>query len=227
MASIAENLQAVRQQMAAACQRVQRDPATVRLVAVSKTRPASQVMAAMAAGQLLFGENRVQETREKMARLSATPAHFHLIGPLQRNKVQEAVALFDMIESVDSLEVAREIHRRASRPMAILVQVNVGREPQKHGFAPEELAEALGVLAGLSQIRVEGLMTVPPLLDDPEAVRPCFRQLAELARHMDGLAIPGIGMGELSMGMSHDFTTAIEEGATLVRVGSAIFGPRY
>lgn len=227
--SIAHNLERVRREMEAACRRAGRDPASVRLVAVSKTHPAEAVREAVAAGQLLFGENRVQEAREKIPLVPEAGVGWHLIGPLQSNKVKLALPLFRMIESVDSLALAQEIGRRMppGERMPILVQINVGGEAQKHGLADGGgVVETLRAMAGIEGLRVRGLMTVPPYLSDPEAVRPYFRQLADWARRIAEEGIDGVEMAELSMGMSHDFAVAIEEGATLVRVGSAIFGAR-
>lgn len=226
--SIADHLARVRERMARACDRAGRDPASVRLVAVSKTHPAEAVVEAVAAGQLLFGENRVQEARDKIP-LVPEVAGWHLIGPLQSNKVKMALPLFRMIESVDSLELAREIGRRLSpgEEMPILVQINVGGEVQKHGLADGGgVLETLRAMGGIPGVRVRGLMTVPPYASDPEGVRPYFRQLADWARRVREAGMDGVEMAELSMGMSHDFEVAIEEGATLVRVGSAIFGAR-
>ncbi|MBF0154202.1 MAG: YggS family pyridoxal phosphate-dependent enzyme [Magnetococcales bacterium] len=226
MSGIADNLATIRARIRAAAKRTGRDPDGVRLVAVSKTQPVSALRAALAAGQVIFGESRVQETREKRAHLQTHPLQWHLIGPLQRNKVKVAVSLFDMIQSVDSVALAEEIHRRTTTPMPVLVQVNLGREPQKHGLAPAETKAAIRAMAAFSGIAVCGLMTIPPWSDDPEASRPFFRELATLARDLEQCAIPGVSMREISMGMSEDYVVAVEEGATLVRVGTAIFGER-
>ncbi len=236
MKSIHENLTAIRARIDAACARAGRDPGRVRLVAVSKTKPASAVGDALAAGQTLFGENRVLEARDKIPLVQPAPAAaapvWHLIGPLQRNKVKLAVRLFSMIHSVDSLSLAGEIDKRVRgqgeswRPLPVLVQVNIGGERQKHGLAPESLPEALTAMAPLPGIAIHGLMAIPPHAADAEAVRPYFKKMAELAAEMDSLGLPGVAMAELSMGMSGDFEVAVEEGATLVRVGSALFGPR-
>lgn len=232
MGTIFDNLSHIQQQIAAACARTGRDPSKVRLVAVSKTKPASAVLAAMTGGQFLFGENRVQEARDKiplvLADCGPQPPQWHLIGPLQRNKVKGAIKLFSMVHSVDSVSLARELSKRADnpRPLPILVQVNVGREPQKSGFMPAKTAAAIAEMAEFTGIQVQGLMTVPPFVADAEAVRPFFQELAQLAANIRKLQIDGVVMHELSMGMSHDYTVAVEEGATLVRVGSALFGSR-
>ncbi|MBF0426384.1 MAG: YggS family pyridoxal phosphate-dependent enzyme [Magnetococcales bacterium] len=226
MPGIATNLATIRTRMHEAALRVGRDPATVRLVAVSKTQPATAIRTAHTTGQLLFGESRVQEARQKRDALQELPLQWHLIGPLQRNKVKMAVTLFDLIESVDSLALAEEIQRRVSTPLPILVQINIGGEAQKHGLAPAEAEHVIRAMAQLPGIQVRGLMTIPPWNEDPEASRPHFRALATLARHLAQQAIPGVTMAELSMGMSQDYTVAIEEGATLVRIGTALFGER-
>jgi PLP dependent protein len=230
---ISNNLHHIQEQIVSACERSQRDPGGVRLVAVSKTKPASAVLAAIAEGQLLFGENRVQEARDKIPLVSGgvvgdVVMQWHLIGPLQRNKVKGAVKLFSMVHSVDSVALAGELGKRAlePRPLPILVQVNVGREPQKTGFLPEQVIDAIEQMAMFDGIQVQGLMTIPPITPDAEGARPYFRELAQLADRVRGLQIEGVVMNELSMGMSHDFTVAVEEGATLVRVGSALFGIR-
>ncbi|MBF0172521.1 MAG: YggS family pyridoxal phosphate-dependent enzyme [Magnetococcales bacterium] len=228
MSHIVSTLATLRETMAEACQRAGRRPESVQLLAVSKTQPAGMVNQAAMAGQRMFGENRVQEAREKIPLVQQTGLHWHLIGPLQRNKVKLAVQWFEMIQSVDSVDLAREIDRRMApdRIMPILLQVNVGGEVQKSGLAPQALEPALLEIAQLPRLSVQGLMTVPPYEEDPRSTRPYFRQLANLARAMTALSIPGVSMETLSMGMSHDFEVAIEEGATMVRIGSSLFGTR-
>ncbi|MBF0414850.1 MAG: YggS family pyridoxal phosphate-dependent enzyme [Magnetococcales bacterium] len=214
--------------MRQACLNVGRDPGSVQLVAVSKTHPAEMVDQVAMAGHSLFGENRVQEAREKIARVQQPGLQWHLIGPLQRNKVKWAVQLFQMIQSVDSVELAQEINRRMpeDRIMPVLLQVNVGGEKQKSGLHPVDLPKVAREVAQLPHLSLQGLMTVPPFTEDPQQSRPFFRTLAELARSTYAMAIPGVSMDTLSMGMSHDFEVAIEEGATLVRIGSSLFGRR-
>ncbi|MBF0456152.1 MAG: YggS family pyridoxal phosphate-dependent enzyme [Magnetococcales bacterium] len=232
MGTVSDNLRHIHQQIALACEKSARDPGQVRLVAVSKTKPASAVLEALAGGQRLFGENRVQEARDKIPLVAAgqggEDAQWHLIGPLQRNKVKEAVQLFSLVHSVDSTALAEALSKRAvkPRPLPVLIQVNVGREPQKKGFMPEQVQEAIEQMASLDGIRIRGLMTVPPVVAEAEEARPYFRALAQLAHTLEGVGIQGVEMAELSMGMSHDYPVAVEEGATLVRVGSALFGAR-
>jgi len=215
-AMIAENLARIRDRIASACARAGRDPASVTLVAVSKTHPAAAVEAAIAAGQTVFGENRVQEAATKFPGLRAAhPAlRLHLIGALQTNKARDATALADVIESLDRPRLAAVLAAEARRP-GLLVQVNTGDEPQKAGVAKADAASFLRACRDDHGLAIDGLMCIPPAEADP---RPHFAWLAELAARE--------GLATLSMGMSGDFEVAVEEGATLVRVGSAIFGTR-
>lgn len=226
--SIQTNLEEIRARMAAACARAGRDPASVRLVAVSKTKPAPLIEQAAAAGQTLFGENYVQEFVAKTEQVAA-PVTWHFIGSLQSNKVKYLRGKVALIHSVDRLSLAKEIDRqwrKLDRPVDILLQLNLGQEASKSGTEEQALELLVRQVADLPFVRIRGLMALPPYLPDPEQVRPFFRRLAQLARDIDRLAIAGVEMKELSMGMSNDFEVAIEEGATLVRVGSAIFGAR-
>lgn len=209
--------------MDAACQRSGRDLESVKLVAVSKTHPANVIREAIAAGLTVFGENRVQEAENKIAELGREGIEWHLIGHLQSNKARRAVELFDVIQSVDSVELATRLDRicgemgRGSLP--VLMQVDLAGETTKSGVAETDLPQLIDVVRGCKHLSLKGLMVLPPYFDDPEATRPYFRRLRELRdRHTLG--------GDLSMGMSHDFEVAIEEGATIVRVGTAIFGER-
>ncbi|HEY2916534.1 MAG TPA: YggS family pyridoxal phosphate-dependent enzyme [Candidatus Limnocylindrales bacterium] len=216
----------VRQAITAAAQRAGRDPADVTLVAVTKGFGPEVAAAAVAAGLTTLGENRVQEAASKVAITGAT---WHLIGPLQSNKARRAVELFDAIETVDSLDLARRLdglagEQQPARSLPVLLQVNVDADPAKAGFGPDELARDLEALLALPNLRLDGLMTVGRLADSPEAARPTFRRLADLAARLRSDA-PALGAA-LSMGMSDDFEVAIEEGATIVRVGQAIFGDR-
>jgi len=216
----AERLAAINARIAAAARGVGRDPATVKLIAVSKTFGAEDILPVLEAGQRLFGENRVQEAKAKWPALKArfTDVELHLIGPLQSNKAQEAVALFDVIHSLDRPKIAQaiaaEMTRQGRRPR-LLVQINTGEEPQKAGVMPREAAAFVEICRAELKLDVAGLMCIPPVEEEP-AVH--FAFLAKLARET--------GLAELSMGMSADFETAVELGATYVRVGSAIFGAR-
>jgi pyridoxal phosphate enzyme (YggS family) len=226
MSHIARNLEDVRSRIAAAARRAGRDPGAVRLVAVSKTVDLDRIREALAAGQRLFGENYVQEARDKIAVLGSE-ANWHLVGHLQTKKAKAAVELFDLIHSVDRLKLAQALDQAAARSgkvQEILLQVNLAGEESKSGAAPEDLPELLQQVSRLSQVRVLGLMTMPPWLADPEAVRPYFRALREWRDRCR--THTGLPLEELSMGMSGDFEVAVEEGATLVRVGTSIFGSR-
>lgn len=212
--------------VAEACRRVGRDPAGVQLVAVSKTVPVARLEAAIAAGLTTLGENRVQEADSKSALL--TGASWHLVGPLQSNKARRAVELFDVIESVDSVELAHRLDRLAGElgraPLGAYLQVNVDRDDAKAGFEPETLAAKAGELAVLSNLRLLGLMTVGRLVFSAEEARPTFERLRALSGRLRA-AVPGLGAG-LSMGMTDDYAVAVEEGATVIRVGRALFGTR-
>lgn len=227
--SIQSNLKDIHERIAAACQRANRNPDDVRLVAVSKTKPAAMIDQAAESGQTLFGENYVQEFVAKTEEVTA-PVTWHFIGSLQTNKVKYLRGKVTMIHSVDRLSLAKEIDRQWSKldnPVDILIQVNLGEEETKSGTDEAALQDLVRQVAQLPHVRIRGLMALPPYLDDPEEVRPFFRRLRQLAESIATLKLPGVEMRELSMGMSHDFEAAIEEGATLVRVGSAIFGSRY
>ncbi len=222
----AENLNAIRQRIAAACVRSSRDPASVTLLAVSKTHPPETIRAAVEAGQLLFGENKIQEAKAKIP-LCPGRARWQFIGHLQSNKVRDAVELFDMIQGVDSLAIAREISKRAvqaAKTMPILLEVNVAGEGSKFGYQPEQLLAELNELNALPKIEIHGLMAIPPYTPLPEKARPYFQKLREL-NHQAG-ALLGAPLPQLSMGLSGDFEVAIEEGATIVRIGTALFGER-
>jgi PLP dependent protein len=206
-----------------------RPPGDIRLVAVGKTHPVDAIEAAIEAGAAIVGENYVQEARAKFDALAHRPAQWHFIGHLQSNKAKHAVRLFELIHTVDSIKLGSELDRqarKAGKVQDVLIQVNLAGEGRKAGVAQGDAPELARRLGTLENIQVRGLMTIPPYFDDPERARPCFAALRELRDHLRALAIPGIEMSELSMGMTGDFEAAIEEGATLVRIGSAIFGER-
>jgi pyridoxal phosphate enzyme (YggS family) len=224
--SLAENLDAIQQRIRSACERAGRDPGSVTLLAVTKGQPPEVVSAAAQLGQVLFGENKVQEARAKIP-LCPGRLRWHFIGHLQSNKCREAAELFEMIQSVDSLPLARELNRRAeqaAKRVPVLLEVNVAGEASKFGYAPERLLAELKELNTLPRLELHGLMTVPPWASEPEKARPHFRRLREL-KEQAGMVL-GAPLPHLSMGMSGDFEIAIEEGATLVRIGTSLFGPR-
>jgi len=226
--SVAENLKAVMDRIAAAAKRAGRDPSSVRLVTVTKTVAPERIREAVAAGAAILGENRVQEAKEKIEALG-TIASWHLIGRLQTNKAKYAVRLFDLIHSVDTIGLARELDKQAAKTgkvQDVLIEVSIAGEASKAGMAVREAPALVRGVASLRHVRVRGLMTMPPYSEDPDDSRPFFRVLRELAEAIAKENIPGVSMQELSMGMSGDFEVAVEEGATLVRVGTAIFGER-
>jgi pyridoxal phosphate enzyme (YggS family) len=219
LATIAERVAHVRQRVERAAERAGRSPADVTIVAVSKGFPPSAIDEVVVAGIADVGENRVQEATAKIAALRGLPVTWHLVGHLQTNKAKTALELFDIIHSVDSLHLAQVLsHPDRSGPLPILLEVNVAAEASKFGFAPAEVAAAAQVVARLPHLDLRGLMTVAPFVSDPETVRPVFRELRRLR--------DALGLRALSMGMTDDFEVAIEEGATLVRIGRAIFGER-
>lgn len=224
--SLAENLERVRRRIAEACARAGRDPASVTLMAVSKNQPPERVAEAAGLGLGLFGENRVQEARAKIP-LCPGRLQWHFIGHLQSNKARDAVAAFGMIQSVEGLALAAEIQKQAekqARQAPVLLEVNVAGESSKHGWNPERLLAEFDEANRFTRLEIHGLMTVAPYAVDPERVRPVFRRLRELRdRCAERLGAP---LPVLSMGMSGDLEVAVEEGATMVRVGSALFGPR-
>ena len=226
--SISENLAEIRQRIRTAAEAAGRDPSSVRLVAVSKTRPAADIIEAYRAGQTDFGENYIQELTGKLEHV-ADPVEWHVIGHLQSNKVKYIAGRVALIHSVDRLSLAEEISRqwgRLGKICDVLIQVNISGESTKSGTTEEGAPQLVKNCALLPNIKVQGLMTMPPYFDDPEAARPCFAELRRLSDLIEAAGIPGVEMRELSMGMSGDFEAAIQEGATLVRVGTAIFGER-
>ena len=226
---IPRNLKVVQQRIAETCSRCGRDPGAVRLVCVTKTMNPDTVRLAIQTGAALFGENYIQEARDKCAILAEYPVSWHFIGHLQTNKAKYAVKLFDLIHTVDSLRLATELDREArkiGKVQQILIQVNIGKEASKSGIDAESAEMLIRSIADFSSLLVQGLMVIPPFFDEPERVRPYFRGLRELRDSLDKPCTSGIRLDELSMGMTGDFEAAIEEGATLVRIGTAIFGER-
>jgi pyridoxal phosphate enzyme (YggS family) len=224
--NLTESLDSLRKRIASACARAGREPSSVTLLAVSKTHPPDAIREAVGAGQLLFGENKIQEAKAKIPQCPSR-ARWHFIGHLQSNKVRDAVGLFEMIQGVDSLAIAREISKRAeqaARTVPILLEVNVAGEGSKFGYRPEQLLAELAELNALPKIEIHGLMAVPPFTPVPEKARPYFQKLRQLKIQAE--AALGAPLPQLSMGMSGDFEVAIEEGATMVRIGTALFGER-
>ena len=227
---LAVRLADVRARLAAAAKRGGRNPDDVRLIAISKTHPATVIKQACQLGATDFGENRVQEADGKIGEIGRENVRWHLVGHLQANKARRAVNLFDVIHSLDTIDLAQRLDRlcaeegRASLP--VLIQVDLGHEETKSGIDESELTQLVESLGPLTRVELIGLMTLPPFFDDPEQNRPFFRRLRELRDELNQRGAFADGSGELSMGMTHDFEVAIEEGATMVRVGTAIFGAR-
>jgi pyridoxal phosphate enzyme (YggS family) len=216
--TIAERIALVRDRVARAAERAGRSPAEVTIVAVSKTFPTQAIEEAAAAGIVHIGENRVQEAAAKITSLRHLPVTWHMLGHLQTNKAKTALELFDIIQSVDSLRLAEALSRRTERAIPVLLEVNVAGEASKFGLSPQDVPQTAEAVARLSHLDLRGLMTIAPWVTDPEEVRPVFRELRRLR--------DALGLAELSMGMTDDFEVAIEEGATIVRIGRAIFGER-
>jgi pyridoxal phosphate enzyme (YggS family) len=228
-AALRARLDSVRERIADAACRVGRDPAGIRLVAISKTFPIQQIRAAAAAGQTDFGENKVQEALPKIDGAQDLAVTWHFVGHLQSNKARKAAQRFDVIHSVDSSDLVKRLDdaaREANRSVKLLVQVDLAGEATKHGADTDAVAAILSAAAACRSARVAGLMLLPPEVDEPDAARPYFRALAAFRDRLIADGADRSMLAELSMGMSHDFEVAVEEGATMVRVGSAIFGPR-
>jgi len=230
--AIIQNVREIRGRIANAASRAGRNPSDIALMAVTKTHPADLILEAYEAGLRLFGENRVQEFAEKLPKLRSLPgAEWHMIGHLQSNKAGKSAELFSAVDSVDSVRLAQKLNQSAQqlgKKLAVLIEINVGGETAKSGVAPNSIDFEALLKEGskFDHLEVRGLMTVPPFTEDPEQARPYFRKLREVRDRIGARNLPGIGMEVLSMGMSHDFEVAIEEGSTCVRVGTAIFGER-
>jgi PLP dependent protein len=228
MADVGGNYRKLVERIDEAAAKSGREASAIKLLAAAKSQRIDAIRAALAAGVTLIGENYVQEAGEKKGEIS-TPVEWHMIGHLQRNKVRLAVGLFDVIESLDNLALARELDkegRRCGQIIRAFVEINLGGEESKTGIAKKHVPSLLESVAKLANLRVEGLMTVPPFRQDPEQVRPYFRELRELKEKIRESGFPNVDLKELSMGMTHDYPVAVEEGATIVRIGTALFGPR-
>lgn len=230
MSEIAENIQKIRDRIAATAAACGRAPGEITLVAVSKNFSSECIHSAVAAGQLDFGENRVQEAESKIPGFLSTPhLRWHMIGHLQSNKAQRAAELFDVIHSVDSIKLARKLSQAAAalgKTISVFIQVDLGHETTKFGAEREQIADIAGTIVELDGLQLDGLMTIPPFFEDPNRVRPYFAALRQLSLSLSEERPGCLGAGHLSMGMSHDFEVAIQEGATIVRIGTAIFGER-
>lgn len=227
---IQKNLQLILNRIETACKRANRNPSSVTFIGVGKTMPAEKIRQAAQCGLKHLGENYVQEARDKKALLSDTDLIWHFIGHLQTNKAKAAVELFDWIQTVDRIELAKKLDRASStlrtEPLPVMIEVNIGNEPSKSGIPPEEVEKFYRELLNFDGIVIRGLMVIPPFFEDPEMVRPFFRKTKELLERLRQNSKFPEKLTELSMGMSHDFEVAIEEGSTMVRIGTALFGER-
>ena len=227
---LAARLTAVQERIAAAARNVGRSPDEVKLIAISKTHPASVIRTLIDLGATDLGENRVQEAEDKITEIGRETVRWHLVGHLQTNKARRAVSLFEVIHSLDSLDLAKRLNRlceeEGRETLAVLIQVDLGHEETKSGINESELTHLVDELGPLTHLKLIGLMTLPPFFDDAEQSRPFFRRLRELRDELESRGAFGDRKGELSMGMTHDFEVAIQEGATMVRIGTAIFGER-
>ena len=225
---IRKNIAMVRERIEKAARLTGRDPKEITILAATKSVDTKKIQEAVKAGITTFGENYVQEALKKIKDLqgSKKDIYWHFIGHLQKNKAKDAAKFFDTIETVDSIELAKELNKRAEKKLSVLIQVNISKEKTKGGVTEHEALVLARELAKLENISLRGLMTIPPFFENPEMSRPYFTELRRLAEKIRREAIPNVIMKELSMGMSHDFEVAIEEGATIIRVGTAIFGER-
>jgi pyridoxal phosphate enzyme (YggS family) len=224
--AIRENLELIRQNIEKACQRVKRDPLQVQLVAVCKDQSVEKIKQVYDLGIRLLGENKTQEAEIHMQHLVGADISWHFIGKLQKNKINKLLNIFHLIESVDGVKSLEHIHKRVDEPVELFIEINIGEEKNKSGFTIEGLKKALPYISNLNKVIVSGLMAIPPYFEDPEKVRPYFSQLRGLKNSINKMAAANLKISHLSMGMSHDYEVAVEEGATMIRIGTALFGRR-
>ncbi len=224
--AIKDNLELIRENIAKACQRVKRDPRQVRVLAVCKDQGPEKISQVLELGIRLLGENKNQEAEAHMRHFPGPDIEWHFIGRLQKNKINKILTLFRLIESVDGVKTLEHIHKRVDDPVDVFIEVNIGEEKSKSGFTIDGLKKAISYIANLNKVNVSGLMAVPPYFEDAEKARPYFARLRELKGDINRMAIANMKIAHLSMGMSHDYEVAVEEGATLVRIGTALFGRR-
>lgn len=226
MGTISENLTDINDRISRAARKAGRRPDEVQLIAVTKTVEPKKIKEAVSAGIRVFGENYVKEAEEKISKIKDPSVRWHFIGHLQKNKAKLAAELFDVIHTIDSPELAVELNKKAHAPIDVLIEVNIAREKTKAGVDAEGAVKLSRAFPNLPNLRLKGLMTIPPFTEDAESSRPYFVALRRLAERINKERIPGVFLRELSMGMSNDFEVAVEEGATMIRVGTALFGPR-
>jgi hypothetical protein len=224
--AIPENLERIRENIAAACQRAKRDPRQVRLLAVCKGQGPEKIRQALDLGVRLLGENKLQEAEAHMRHFPEKGIEWHFIGNLQKNKINRILNTFRLIQSVDGVKALEHIHKRVDDRIDVFIEINIGEEKNKSGFTAEGLKKAIPYIATLGKVSITGLMAVPPYFEDTEKSRPHFVRLRELRDDINRMAVANMKIAHLSMGMSHDYETAVEEGATLLRIGTALFGRR-
>jgi len=224
--TIRENLELIRRNIDKACLRAKRDPRLVQILAVCKDQGPEKIKQVLDLGIRLLGENKTQEAEMHMQRISGDELKWHFIGKLQKNKINKILGMFHFIESVDGVKSLEHIHKRVDNPVEVFIEINIGEEKSKSGFTIEGLKKAIPYVSNLNKVTVTGLMAVPPYFEDAEKVRPYFSRLRELQDSINQLAIANMKISHLSMGMSHDYEVAAEEGATIVRIGTALFGRR-
>jgi pyridoxal phosphate enzyme (YggS family) len=224
--AIRENLELIRQNIEKACLHAKRDPRQVQVLAVCKDQSIKKIKQVYDLGIRLLGENKTQEAEIHMQQLVNTDITWHFIGKLQKNKINKLLNIFHLIESVDGVKSLEHIHKRVDEPIELFIEINIGEEKNKSGFTIEGLKKALPYISNLNKVIVSGLMAIPPYFEDPEKVRPYFSQLRELKNTINQMAISNLKISHLSMGMSHDYGVAVEEGATIIRIGTALFGRR-
>jgi pyridoxal phosphate enzyme (YggS family) len=223
---IRENLALIRQNIEKACQRAKRDPHQVQIVAVCKDQSVKKIKQVYDLGIRLLGENKTQEAESHMQQLAGSDITWHFIGKLQKNKINKLLNIFQLIESVDGVKSLEHIHKRVDDPVELFIEINIGEEKNKSGFTIEGLKKALPYISNLNKVIVSGLMAIPPYFEDPEKVRPYFSRLRELKNTINQMATANLKISHLSIGMSHDYEVAVEEGATIIRIGTALFGKR-
>jgi hypothetical protein len=224
--TIRENLELIRRNIDKACLRAKRDPRQVQILAVCKDQGPERIKQVLDLGIRLLGENKTQEAEMHMQRISGDEVKWHFIGKLQKNKINKILGMFHFIESVDGVKSLEHIHKRVDDPVEVFIEINIGEEKSKSGFTIEGLKKAIPYVSNLNKVTVTGLMAIPPYFEDAEKVRPYFSRLRELQDSINQLAIANMKISHLSMGMSHDYEVAAEEGATIVRIGTALFGRR-
>ena len=224
--SIKDNYEKILENIEKACQRVKRNPEDIQILGVCKAQSVERIREAFECGVTLMGENKTQEAEIHQAELSSLPLKWHFIGKLQKNKINRILKNFDFIQSVDGVKSLEHIHKRVSEVTDIFLEINIGEEKNKSGFTVDGLKKALNYISMLKRVQITGLMSVPPLLMDAEAVRPYFKKLKEVKEEINGMDIANFDIQHLSMGMSNDYEIAVEEGATLLRIGTALFGRR-